>query len=470
MALTGQDQKRSAALDAEYAVIGSMLIDPETVPGALGRLRPEDFESESNARLFEAMRSLWRAGRPTDAITVLSACGLERDPDARAYVAELMETTVTSANCGEYVEIVRELSMVRTLQGHALRLTNAPTLDECRAEVTAMQDVLGAGHRLEAWTLPDMLADFAKRKSELAPKEYITIGLGPIDANTFLERGDVMVIGGAPSDGKTAFALACAYHMAKTHNVGFYSLETKREKLEDRLVASGFGIDFGAIKKSQLTDEDWMLFNEQLPDASARRLTVLRAAGMTADQITASARARGFDVVIIDYVQLIRPTVTRNVSRAEQMSEVSQTLHTFAQTSDTLVVELAQLTRQERGSKRERDMFDLGESSQFEKDADLILLLYRPTKGARFIEDDKNSEALDPDKTRILRIAKQKEGMRVRLPLSFDGAHQRFAVLGENVYDAIRRSAREAKKKSVVEGGVQEFIQLPKSAEGGMPF
>lgn len=115
-------------------------------------------------------------------------------------------------------------------------------------------------------------------------------------------------------------------------------------------------------------------------------------------------------------------------------------------------------------------MFDLSESSQFEKDADLILLLYRPGKDAHFVEGDKQSETLDPDKTRILRIAKQKEGKRVRLPLRFDGERQRFEILHENSFMAVKRSIREAKKKSVVEGGVQEFITLPAAAEKEMPF
>lgn len=469
MALT--EPRESAAFDAECAVLGSMLIDESTVPSVLSALSGADFASENNRRIFESVRALFREGAPVDAVTVAGKVGWAADKEKRAYMAELMSSTPTSANCAEYVKLLREQATLRTVGGCAMQLAGAKSLDECRAPYAAMTEALGSGRQIEAWTISELLTDFASRKGEQAPKDYITIGLGEIDDNTFLERGDVMVIGGAPSDGKTAFALVTAFHMAKKYNVGFYSLETKRDKLEDRLVASGFGIDFGAIKRSQLTDEDWMRFAEKLPEACERRLTVLRAAGMTADQLVGSARARGFEVVFIDYVQLIVPTTTgRGVSRADQMAEVSQALHTFAQSTNTLVVELAQLTRQERNSKRERDMFDLGESSQFEKDADLILLLYRPGKDTHFDENDKHSETLDPDKTRILRIAKQKEGKRVRLPLRFDGAHQRFEVLGQNTYDAIRKASREARKKSVVEGGVQEFIPLPKSDERGMPF
>lgn len=461
MALTEQ------SLDAEYGVLGSLLIDPGIAPALVSRVDPRDFASETCRRLFEAARALLREGSPIDAITVRDKSGLGHDVDA--LILQLMETTPTAANWEAYADLMHEQSTLRQIRAQAQLLASAPTLDECRAPLEAMQEVYNAGKQLEAWTLEQLLLEFADRQAHTEPKEYITIGLDPIDKNTFLDHGDVLMIGGAPSDGKTAFALVAAYHMAKTHNVGFYSLETGKEKLEDRLVTSGMQIDFSRIKKQQLTDEDWMTFAEKSAEASKRRLTILRAGGLTAEQITNSARARGFDVIFIDYVQLITPVYTRNLSRAEQMAEVSRTLHTFAQTSNTLVVELAQLTRQDRKDKRERDMFDLGESSQFEKDADLILLLYRPPKDAHFVEGDKHSESLDPDKTRILRVAKNKEGMRVRLPLAFDGAHQSFYVLSENPYDAIRRTSREV-KKSPVTGGAQTFIELNKKAEGGMPF
>lgn len=459
-----------AVFSAENAVIGSMLIDRDCVAKVLGAVDAKHFANDHNRELFLGARSLFSAGKGVDPTTILAAIGRSEDKEYRQYCADLISTTPTSANVGEYIEIMREQAQLRDLKSAALLIYNAQTLRDCDAPMRALGEVFGSGRRLEAKTLAEMLQEFADRKGYEQPKEYVSLGINVIDENTFLERGDVMVIGGAPSDGKTAFALVCAFHMAKTYNVGFYSLETRYDKLEDRLVSSGFQIDFGAIKRSRMTDEDWMKFADGFEEACKRRLTILRASGMTVDQITASARARAFDVVIIDYVQLIRPTETRNVPRHDQIAEISMALHTFAQQTGTLVVELAQLNRKERQTKRERDMFDLGESSQLEKDADLVLLLYRPDKGTRFIEDDKDSETLDPDTTRILKIAKQKEGMRVRLPLYFDGAHQSFHVLAENAYNAIRRASRSAKSKSVVEGGVQQFIMLPKSEEANMPF
>ena len=458
-----------ATIEAEQAVIGSMLIDADVVPQVLSTVDPRDFAGDTNRRMFEAMRALYREGAPVDGITVVDKLGWSQDKEKRAYVAELMEVTPTSANCMEYVSIMHDQAVLRTIRANAMQLSTAPTLDECRAPLAAMTEAFGSGQKIEAWTMAEMLMDFGDRHGNNAPKEYITIGIDPIDRNTFLERGDMMMLGGAPSDGKTALALTIAYHMSKSLNVGFYSLETGKEKLEDRLVSSGFQISFDAIKKGEMTDEDWVTFAEKSADAFKRRLTVLRASGLTADQIANSSRARGFDAIFIDYGQLITPVNVKNTTRAEQMAEVSRTLHTFAQSTKTLVVLLLQLTRQDRKDKRERDMQDLGESSQFEKDADLVLLLYRPKPGTHFIEGDKDSEILDPDKTRILRIAKQKEGRRVRLPLAFDGDHQTFYVLGENTHSAIRRAIASVKNNTVMEGH-QEFISLPNEAESEMPF
>ena len=459
--------------EAEGAVLGAMLIDAKAVPSVLSALTPEDFDGETHRALFTAIRDLYRTGAPVDPVTAVDRAGWAQDKAKRAFVAELMEITPTSSNVAEYVRIVREQATLRRLHLEADVMRLSPKLDECRARIAAMTEALGSGESVEAWSMGQMLTDFGERQISGGKREYVGIGIAEIDANTYLERGDVMMIGGAPSDGKTALALCCAYHMAQKYNVGFYSLETRHEKLEDRLIASSFGISFDAIKKGRLTEADWETFAKESIDAEKRRLTVLHASGMTADQITGSARARGFDAIFIDYGQLITPSTAKAASRAEQMADVSKTLHTFAQTTRTLVVILLQLTRQERKDKRERDMFDLGETSQWEKDADLILLLYRPPEGTRFIEGDKDSEELDPDTTRILRIAKQKEGKRVRLPMFFDGDHQRFSVMAPDGRYALRKyvnAGREVKEKNRREG-IAKQMQFPEIQEtGDEPF
>ena len=457
---------REDALAAETAVIGSMLIDESCVVRVLAAVDIRDFRSEPCRLAFQAARSLVRDGKSADPIMIRGVMGEQYGQ----FLAECMEVTPTSANVMEYVKTMHEQAVLDRIKGQAFALTNAQTLDACREAVRALADEFSSASVMESWTLEQLLEDFAARRSDNTPRQYLSYGLKPIDEGTYTERGDVVMIGGSPSDGKTAFALTVAATMAKTRSVGFFSLETGKEKLEDRLVASGFAIELAHIKRNALTEEEWTRFAQGLGDAVKRRLRIFRASGATVDQIVWASKAYGLDVVFIDYVQLITPEQIRGVSRADQMAEVSRALHTFAQTTGTTVIELAQLTRQERGSNRERDMFDLGESSQFEKDADIIMLLFRPPKGARYDENDKHSEELDPQKTRILRVAKNKEGSWGRWPLVFDGARQRFSIMQPNAFLAVQKAVRDAKKGRAEKSQQLSFQELSEDKNSDMPF
>lgn len=454
---------KDKTFEAEIAVIGSMLIDESCVPRVLAEADPRDFRSEPCRLAFQAARSLMREGKRVDAFAIRNAMGAEYS----GFLAECAELTPTSATVAEYVKLMHEQATLARIQANGLALAGAKTLDDCREAVAALTDEFSSTRRMESWALDELLLDFARRRADQTPRKFLSYGLAPLDEGTYTERGDVVMLGGSPSDGKTAFALATAYHMAATYNVGFFSLETGREKLEDRLVASGFDIDLARIKSNSLSERDWEQFARGSGEASNRRLRVFRASGATVDQIAWAAKGHGLDVIFIDYVQLISTDARKGATRAEQMAEVSRALHTFAQTSGVTVVELAQLTRQERGSRRERDMFDLGESSQFEKDADLILLLYRPGPNTKFHEGDNLSETLDPAKTRILRVAKNKEGLMGRWPLVFDGAHQKFAVMSENPFAAVRRAVRAAKEYRA-ESRQMKFEEIPE--DPGNPF
>ena len=275
----------------------------------------------------------------------------------------------------------------------------------------------------------------------------------------------MVIIGGEPSAGKTAFALMLAYHMAKRYSVGFFSLETRKEKLVPRLVAASVGIDFDAIKRQTLDEEAWARVAESGEDFIGRGLTLIPAAGMTASRIQAESRARGFQVIFVDYVQLITPETDPRAGSAQAMAAVSRSMHTFAQSTGTLVVELAQLTRPDKsGGWKEPDMHSLKETGQLEQDADMIMLLYLPKPG---------DSDYDPSKTRLLKIAKQKEGRRGRWPLYFDGAHQRFSVMAGPDGRAVQRKfvdkGRAAKAKNHTETpGQVTFAEVPES--GDEPF
>ena len=467
MAAMSHEDRLDHQLDAERGVIGSLLIDESLVREMVSVVDAQDFLNPANRLIFQAARQLFRDGKPVDALTIRDRVGSQYSD----YMTQLIEITPTSANWREYAALMHSQATTQRIKNLAQYiLEHAVTLDDCRQPCADMEQLLVDGRRIDAWTMREMMEDFFRAQDPDAPlPEYVTYGLEVLDQRNYTELGDVVMIGGYPSDGKTALALMMAYHMAARYKVGFFSLETDKRKVRDRMVASVAQIDFDAIKRRTLTESDWAGLAAKSTDMSKRDLTVLRAAGMTVADIQSASQAYGFQVVVIDYVQLITPEVSRRAPRSEQMADVSRALHTFAQSSGTLVIELAQLTRQERGSWREPDMHDLKESGQFEQDADIIFLLYRPSP---------SDDTLDQEKNRILKIAKYKEGPRGRWPLYFDGPKQTFSVMtdadGKAVLRQLVNAGKKAKSKNKAEAQGQqtmsEFRELSAEEAGDIPF
>ena len=292
--------------------------------------------------------------------------------------------------------------------------------------------------------MADAYRYFMSTQDDNEEVEYVSYGIREVDESTFTELGDVIIVGGEPSSGKTLLALQMAYHMAKRYKVGFFSLETKPKKLTVRLVSGAIDIDFTAIKRHQLRESDWQRVAEGGQDFTTRNLVLLRGGGMTASQIQAISRSYGFDVIFVDYVQMIVPETDPRLGQTQAMAAVSRSMHMFAQSSGTLVVELAQLARPEKQSKwREPNMHDLKETGQLEQDADVILLLYKPKLGTEI-----DGVEVDPDESRILKLAKQKEGPLKSWLMHFDGSKQRMSIMaGPDGQAVMRHFAEKAKAR-----------------------
>lgn len=409
-------EKSSAALDAERAVLGSLLIDEGCVSDILATVDERDFTSNVYRLVFQAARAVLREGGHPDAVTIRGKLGSSLGPDPDSLLIGLMDVTPTSANWREYAQLMREQASLGRIRSIAIALGSAGTLDECRPLVAELQGAMTARRGVQRFTMQNLLTNFAARHAEGKDPDYVSFGIDVLDRNSFIRGGDVVVLGGYPSDGKTALALMMAYHMAKTRKTCFFSLETDEAKLGDRLVTQGMKIDFDAIKRSRLTDRDWGTFAASSDDAAQRSLDVIEASGMTASDIIAHTLSYGYEVIFIDYIQLVTPEGSPRDLYAQRMAEVSRTLHTFAQQRGVLVVELAQLSRPERGQWRAPDMHDLKETGQFEQDADLIVMVYRPDPRSNYSQE----------KCRVIQIAKCKEGRRGSGVFAFDGRHQRF--------------------------------------------
>lgn len=407
-------------LSAESVVIGTLLSDESLVRDMLLAVREKDFGDEMNGKIFRAAKDLYFRGKPVTPITLRDRVGKE----AESYMVQLLEITVTTANWREHARIMHEDAVLRRSKEIALEIIDSQSAENCRALSAKLQQEQADDAPVEVHEMAELLAEFSARQTAKEPVKYIDTGMCEVDDTAFIQPGDVMVIGGRPSDGKTLLALQFGLYMAREWKVGFFSLETSRQKLTDRIAAAMAEIDFGAIKRRELSESEWERFAVETANAEKLKFRVVEASGFGVDEITRWAEAIELDVLIIDYIQLIRPANPRAM-RSEQIAEISRALHSFAQRTKTLVIELAQLSRPERskGNKNanepyygEASMFDLKESGQIEQDADFVLLLSRPNE----------KDGYDPQKQRKLRVEKNKEGRTGGTFLYLDGAHQIF--------------------------------------------
>ena len=416
---------------AQVAVLGSLLISPELVGEALTRIRAEDFITPRHRATFEAIRAVYLDGTPVDFIPVLDKLGAKGDQEWRQYLLTLMEQTPTAANIWLYADTMREQARLFRLRRLGEALTAANTLEDARKVLSDANGMLVDKPGIRYVTMEQALLDFYDRHK--TKKEYFTWGLDKLNDRLFVEEGDLVVLGGYSSAGKTLLAIMFAWHLANCgKKVGFYSLETGEKKLEDRLIAYNMRMDFGKIKRSELTEADY----EALAIASSRlikpQLEWVAASGMSVEEIRASALSRGFDVIFIDYLQLIQSGAR---SRYEGVTDISIGLHQLSQSTGITVVALSQLSRPEKSGDGAKapTMASFRDSGQIEQDADVAMLLYK--------EED------TPNSRRVLHIAKNKEGEIGKIYLAFDGQHQR---LYESAVDApAPRKRREPEYKQV---------------------
>lgn len=437
--------KRDDWAHAQASVIGSALIDPRCVPLILSACAPSDLSGEYST-LLAAIRDLAIRGQPVDPVTVLATVG----PAYEQLIRRLMDETPTAANVTAYIDICKEQSRLAALSALGADLLAAENLEDARGILQRAQAVTVERDASRITDMSTALARFYDRHQQGA-HEYVSVGMPALDERLALDFGDVLVLGGYPSDGKTALALQWCWQMAASYKVGIFSFETSEAKLTDRAVAQAMRVDFSAIKRSKLDGPAWQTITAGSVNFTRRGMEIIEAAGMTPEDVLGVTLSRGYQVIALDYVQLVTPsTVRRGGTRAEEVAEISKALALMARRHRLLVIELSQLSRPQKNAKGKTPaptLSSLRESGQLEQDADVVALLYRLGEA-----DDANRE---------LYIAKNKEGRLGRLELAFNGAQQRFlhVARGEDIpreLAAAQRKRQEAKKS----GGEQTELPM----------
>ena len=433
--------------EAQRSVIGSMLIDGKHVAGiVMHRSREEDYTGEYKT-LFRACRELFQAGKPVDAVTVADKVGR----GYALFLHELMEETPTAANVEAYLDILVEQSKLLRVQSLAAGAVNCISLEEVQKLVEQQQRILGDRPGVKIVSMEQGLLDFYDRQRK--PANLVPWGLEKVDGTFRCEYGDFVVLGGYPSAGKTALSLQLAWTQARDKRVGYFSLETHPDKIMDRAVTAVCGVDFGRIKEHALQDGDWREIEYRSSAMVGRKLEIIQAGGLSVVDIQALALAGRYDIIYIDYLQLIAPDDRRR-SDVEQVTQISKDLHVMAQTTGITVCALSQLSRPQKGGENEKapGLHSLRQSGQIEQDADGVLLLYK-------------EEPNNPRSRRCLKIAKNKDGEAGGIVyLVFDGAHQRFKP---SVVDKPMR--REPEYKQMTFTSLADSEPIPFEEGGDVP-
>ena len=388
------------SLEGEQAVLGSMLIDERCIKDVMDKLQPDDFYLRQNREIFDTIYSMFVYSKPIDGITVceeMQKNGTYDEQTTRSYLAQLMEITPTSANVMEYVEIVRDKSLMRRMA-------------QAAAEITAMvQEGVGEAHdMLEAAEqkiyairrgrsaqdmvpISTVLPDVLDHLNEMSEREGTKIaglstGLSAVDAKiSGLNKSDLVLLAARPGMGKTSMALNVALNVAKDtkQTVAIFSLEMSKDQLATRLLSSEALVENTRLINGDLRETDWVKIADA---ASALSRTDIRIDDnpllTVADMNAKCRRLDNLGLVVIDYLQLMTSAGGKQAhsgeSRQQAVSDISRMLKIMAKELNVPVICLSQLSRANEKRDDKRPMLsDLRESGAIEQDADIVMFLFR---------------------------------------------------------------------------------------------
>jgi len=388
--------------EAERSVIGAMILDDtrEAVFAATEILNRSDFYEERYGLLFEAIVELFDEKKPADSVVIqekLREKGAPSDITNPAFLADIVDSVPTSANVRHYAEIVREKSILRSV----IRV-NADIENDCyrgeRETADILQDtekrifdlVQNQG-RTDITPIKNIVISALQRIQEVAKADQkitgIASGFDDLDLLTAgFQKSDLILIAARPSMGKTALVLNIAQHACFKENCKclFFSLEMSKEQLVNRLLAMESRVDSQNIRIGHLNDDEWRGIIESAGVIGMSNLAIDDTAAISVAEMRSKCRRykleHGLDMVIIDYLQLMSGSASgkREVSRQQEISDISRGLKALARELQCPVIALSQLSRAVEQRPDHRPMLsDLRESGAIEQDADVVMFIYR---------------------------------------------------------------------------------------------
>ena len=431
------------SIEAEQSVLGGLLLDNQAWDRMGDLLTDTDFYRDEHRRIFRQIRGLLERAKPADVVTVaeaLDAAGEGDQTGGLAYLGELAANTPSAANIRRYAEIVRERAVLRQLVATADEIAadalnplgrDAVTLlDEAESKIFRIAEA-GAGHSEGFVHINPLLTQVVERIQELHDRDNpsditgVPTGYHDLDSKTSgLQGGDLLIVAGRPSMGKTSFALNIAEHVAIEVGlpVAIFSMEMAGTQLAMRMLSSVGRLDAHRVRTGRLNDDEWSRLSFALGKMHEAPIYIDETPALNPIDLRARARrlhrqCGKLGLIVIDYLQLMSAT-SHGENRATEISEISRSLKGLAKELGVPLMALSQLNRslEQRPNKRPV-MSDLRESGAIEQDADIIMFIYR--------DEVYNPDTPDKGVAEII-IGKQRNGPIGPTRLTFLGEYTRL--------------------------------------------
>ena len=384
--------------EAEEALLGSVLINPEAYYDVASFLKAEDFYIHRHRWIWEAFVRLHERRRPIDFLTVsdeLEQLGQIAEVGGPAYLTALIANVPTSLHAEAYGRIIEENAIRRRMLSAAndiakLAYKESSNIDEVMSE--AEKSVFGVSERRltrDLQPIQQVLSDYYDRIDQLSSQGGLIYGVptGFIDLDRLLmglQPSDFILIAGRPGTGKTAFMLSAAKNAAQIHkkHVAIFSLEMSNEQLVQRLIAQETAIDSQRLRTGKLNEDEWPLFTHAIEVLSDTRIFLDDTPALTPLQLRTKCRRLHMeyqlDLILVDYLQLMSSGM-RSENRVQEVSYISRNMKVLARELNVPVLAAAQLSRAiEQRADKEPQLSDLRESGSLEQDADIVMFIHRP--------------------------------------------------------------------------------------------
>ena len=428
-------------IDAEQAVLGSMLTDKDAVNSAIEVLKEDAFYRNDNQAIYQAIINLYNKSEPIDIITLkdeLESMDKFEQIGGYEYLASLPDKVPTTANVQKYIKIVEEKALLRKLiktANEIIELGYNPTEDVediMDGAEKKIFDIMQSKNQKGYTPIKDVLVEsFTKLEELYNRKQHVTgvpTGFVELDYKTAgLHGSELILVAARPAMGKTAFALNIATNAALRGNapVAIFSLEMSKDQLVNRILCSEAMVDSNKVRTGKLEEDDWVKLAGAIGPLSESEIYIDDTPGISVMEIRTKCRKlkmeKNLGLVVIDYLQLVQGSNKRAGSREQEISEISRSLKILAKELNVPVIALSQLSRAVEQRPDHRPMLsDLRESGAIEQDADIVMFLYR--------DDYYNKESEKKDIAEVI-IAKQRGGSTGTVELLWMGNYTKFANL-----------------------------------------